>query len=60
MLKARKAGIDTPGLYLLDIPKGLIYMEFIDGHTVKTTLRTAHPVTNPIDTGKLFGPHGAQ
>ncbi|KAJ3301778.1 TP53 regulating kinase [Blyttiomyces sp. JEL0837] len=33
--RCAKAGINVPTLYLVDLPKGLIYMEFIDGLSVK-------------------------
>ncbi|KAJ3026688.1 UNVERIFIED_CONTAM: TP53 regulating kinase [Siphonaria sp. JEL0065] len=35
LLKARKSGIDTPAVYLIDPVKSLIYMEFIEGETMK-------------------------
>ncbi|KAJ3036059.1 TP53 regulating kinase [Rhizophlyctis rosea] len=33
--RLRKAGIDTPTLYLLDVPNSLIYMECIEGSTAR-------------------------
>eukprot|EP00842_Homolaphlyctis_polyrhiza_P001267 jgi/Hompol1/2140/HPOL_002085-RA len=37
--RLRKAGIDTPALYLLDVDENTIYMEFIEGTTVRDVLR---------------------
>src|SRR4051812_23285155 len=33
--RLRRAGIDTPALYLLDVANSLIYMECIEGSTVR-------------------------
>ena len=44
-VKARKAGIDTPCLLLVDLPTGRIYMEHIAGGTVKAWLQ-AHRAEN--------------
>lgn len=38
MLKARKLGVPTPTLYHVDVPKACIYMEKINGHSLKTVL----------------------
>ncbi|KAI9350163.1 kinase-like domain-containing protein, partial [Obelidium mucronatum] len=35
LLKARKSGIDSPAVYMVDPAKSLIYMEFIEGETMK-------------------------
>ena len=39
MAKCSKAGINTPTLYLIDNTNHVIYMEFIEGITVKEFLR---------------------
>jgi len=39
MAKCSKAGINTPTLYLIDNVNHVIYMEFIEGITVKEYLR---------------------
>jgi TP53 regulating kinase-like protein len=38
LAKARKAGIDTPAIYQVDVAKGSIYLEFISGNTVRSYL----------------------
>ncbi|TPX30561.1 hypothetical protein SmJEL517_g05900 [Synchytrium microbalum] len=35
LVRCCKAGIDTPTLYLIDVPKSLLYMEYIDGQSVR-------------------------
>jgi len=39
MAKCSKSGINTPTLYLIDNVNHVIYMEFIEGITVKEFLR---------------------
>jgi len=39
MAKCSKAGINTPTLYLIDNTNHVIYMEFVEGITVKEFLR---------------------
>lgn len=36
MVKVRKAGVETPCLYLIDSANTKIYMERVDGVTAKT------------------------
>ena len=36
--KCKKSGMDTPTVYLVDIPKATIYMEYVVGETVKQRL----------------------
>lgn len=38
LYKCKKAGIDTPAVYLVDTDASTIYMEYIDGITVKQRL----------------------
>ncbi|KAJ3071162.1 TP53 regulating kinase [Podochytrium sp. JEL0797] len=35
LLKAKKSGIDAPAVYLVDPVQSLIYMEFVEGETMK-------------------------
>ncbi|KAI8922790.1 kinase-like domain-containing protein [Entophlyctis helioformis] len=37
--RLRRAGLDTPALYLLDTANSCIYMEFVEGETVRDVLR---------------------
>ena len=39
LVKARRAGLDTPALLLVDIERSRIYMERVEGVTVKAKLR---------------------
>lgn len=39
MLRARKLGVPTPALYLVDLAAACIYMEKVVGHSLKTTLK---------------------
>lgn len=41
MLRARKLGVPTPVLYHMDAATACIYMERVQGHSVKTLLRGA-------------------
>lgn len=41
-VKAKKAGVDTPCLYMVDMPSSTIHMERILGGTVKAWLRANH------------------
>eukprot|EP00887_Chlorella_sp_A99_P004781 scaffold4.g4781.t1 len=47
MLKARKLGVTTPVVYHVDHSLSLIYMERIEGHSVKTLLHAAPPLAPP-------------
>jgi TP53 regulating kinase-like protein len=42
LLKCRRAGLDTPALLLVDLARHRLYMERIDGGTLKERLRALH------------------
>jgi Kae1-associated kinase Bud32 len=37
--RAQRAGIDTPAVYLVDLTRALLYMEYVDGPMVKSILQ---------------------
>ncbi|KAI9207549.1 kinase-like domain-containing protein [Polychytrium aggregatum] len=54
LLRCKKAGIDTPTLLMLDVENALIYMEYIDGPSLRDHLNEllrSHGDYNDIATG---------
>lgn len=57
MVKCRKNGIDTPVIYMVDQIKNQIYMEHVQGKTIKDYFRHAYePTTNTSSTYSSYGP----
>lgn len=53
--KCKKAGMDTPTVYFIDIPESTIYMENITGITVKQRLLDdQHEDYKNIDMGNIY------
>lgn len=48
MVKVRKAGVETPCLYLVDSANTKIYMEKIDGVTAKHFFQSEHAGSGQI------------
>lgn len=48
MVKVRKAGVETPCLYLVDSANTKIYMEKIDGVTAKHFFQSEHAGSGEI------------
>ncbi|KAJ3188081.1 hypothetical protein HK101_009223 [Irineochytrium annulatum] len=46
--RCRKAGIDTPTLYLIDSVNSQIYMEYVEGQTVRDRLRAGGYVPDEV------------
>ncbi|KAI9017640.1 kinase-like domain-containing protein [Gaertneriomyces semiglobifer] len=40
--RLKKAGVDTPTVYLLDVRQSIIYMEFIEGASVRDYIKSNH------------------
>lgn len=54
LLRARKLGVPTPVLYHLDIATSCIYMERVEGHSVKTLLRGGEGDMNPAEVDSML------
>jgi len=46
LFKCYKSGINTPVLYFVDLENSTIYMEFVEGKTVKDILLLLDPTNN--------------
>lgn len=46
MMRARKHGIRTPAIYLVDTVEGKFIMEYVDGKTLNQTIRELEAVTS--------------
>ncbi|KAJ1567444.1 TP53 regulating kinase, partial [Nowakowskiella sp. JEL0078] len=55
LVKLKKAGLATPTLYLVDVPLGIIYMEYVSGTTVREYIGSEHYKNNVGEIAKKIG-----
>ncbi|KND01674.1 BUD32 protein kinase [Spizellomyces punctatus DAOM BR117] len=44
--RLRRAGVDTPTVYMVDTPNSLIYMEYVDGSSVRDYINSRAPMND--------------